>query len=394
MTQPNHLTTSIDRRDSRSIKWTMYAPDVLPLWVADMDFRACETVVNALHERIDHGVFGYQGNSPELRAVLVERLARRHNMTVTPEQILFLPGLVLALNLAVLSFTQPGDAVLTLTPVYPPFLNAPKHGRDLITVPLAVATDGSRLHYTIDFDALEAAVTPRTRLFLLCNPHNPVGRVFTRAELEQIADFCQRHDLIIVSDEIHCDLLLEPDAHHISIAALAPEVAQRTVTLLSPSKTFNIPGLGLGFAVFHNADLLTQLQMASYNLGAFVNTMGYAAALAAYTQADAWLASTLDYLRENRDFVSAYAAEHLPGFPITHPEGTYLAWLDCRTLEVDAPATFLLEQARVAVNEGATFGAGGEGFVRINFACPRETLTAALDQMRAAIVGFRTVSEG
>lgn len=390
MTQTDHLNAAVNRRDSRSLKWTLFDEDVLPLWVADMDFRACDSVLDAMRDRVEHGVFGYQSNSPELRAVLVERLAQRHHMTVTPEQILFLPGLVMGLNLAVLSYTQPGEAVLTLTPVYPPFLNAPKHGRTLQTVPLTPTRRDHHLHYEIDFDALEAAITPTTKLFLLCNPHNPVGRVFTRAELERIADICQRHDLIIISDEIHCDLLLDADAQHISIASLSPEIAQRTVTLLAPSKTFNIPGLGLGFAVSHNAELLTTMQQAMYNIGAFVNTMGYAAALAAYTQGQAWLDSTLAYLRENRDFLIDYVDQHFPGMPITIPEGTFLAWMDCRSLEVENPHKFFLEQARVALNDGATFGDGGDGFVRINFACSREILEQALESMRGAVEQAQT----
>lgn len=374
----------IDRRGTDSFKWRHYGRDVLPLWVADMDFRSPEPVVRALRERAEHGVFGYAAAPDELREVLVERLARLYGWQVAPEALVFLPGVVLGTNLAAHAVGGPGDGVLVQTPVYPPFLSiAENTGRTPQSMEL---TRGENGDYTIDYAAFDAAFTDRTRLFVLCNPHNPVGRVFRRDELERMAEICLRHDTVICSDEIHCDLLFR-GRQHLPIAALAPEIADRTITLMAPSKTFNVAGLVCSFAVVTNRELRKQFQGAHKGLGGMVNLMGYTAALAAYRDGQSWLDELLAYLEGNRDVLYEYANTRLPGVRMGTPEGTYLAWLDCRDAGLGGnPYEFFLKEACVALNDGATFGPGGAGFVRLNFGCPRAALLEALECMRAALV--------
>jgi cystathionine beta-lyase len=382
------LDRPIERRGTDSYKWKDYGSEVLPLWVADMDFAAPEPVIHALHERVSHGVFGYGRPAPELAELIAERMQRLYHWTVTPEQIVFLPGLVAGLNLAcrTIAIDHPSAGVLVQTPVYPPFLTAPEnHGLILQTAELAYTCQGQILRYEMDFDRFEAAITPATRLFILCNPHNPVGRCYTPAELTRLAEICTRHDLIICADEIHCDLLLDKVTHQ-PLAALSPEIADRCITLMAPSKTFNIAGLDCGFAIVGNPHLRRRVITAGRGIVPGVNVLGAAAALAAYKEGQAWLAEVLRYLVANRDFVVNYIPEYLPGLSITAPEATYLAWLDCRKAEIEGnPHQFFLKQALVALNDGLMFGPGGEGFVRVNFGCTRATLTAALERMRAAL---------
>lgn len=384
---PHDFDTFVERRSSGCVKWNYFDHDVLPMWVADMDFKAPDAVIEALKERAEHGIFGYHMDVPGLREVIVERLATRHNMTVEKEHLAFMPGLVMGLNFVSRLFGTPDEAVLTQTPVYPPFLSAPKNqNRPLQTAPLTMTRDGNRIRYELDMDALEAAVTPQTKLFILCNPHNPSGRVWTRAELEQIAEFSLRHDLIVVSDEIHCDLVY-PEYQHISIASLSPEIAARTVTLLAPSKTFNVPGLGASFAVVQNPDMLKTLRDWVFGNGAGVNIMGYTAMLAAYSEGQEWLDNVLPYLQVNRDVAIDYIGENMPDILTTSPEGTYLLWMDCRALnlpEGKSPQQYFLEKGRVALNDGSGFGAGGEGFVRLNFATTRDTVLEGLRRMKTA----------
>jgi cystathionine beta-lyase len=378
----------IERRGTESYKWNDYDPDVLPLWVADMDFASPEPVIRALQERVAHGVFGYGRPMRELYDVICERMHRLYQWNVTHDQLVFLPGLVTGLNVVSRAIGQPGDGVLVQTPVYPPFLKAPlNHGRMLDVAELAISREGRLLRYEIDYDGFEAAVTPRTRLFILCNPHNPIGRCYTREELTQMAEICLRHNLVICSDEIHCDLLLD-SAGHIPLATLSPEIADHCITLMAPSKTFNIAGLKCSVAIVSNPDLRRRLTFVAESMALRVNVLAYAAALAAYRDGAEWLAELRRYLMANRDFLVNYTLEHLPSLYTTIPEATYLAWFDCRKAGIgDNPFQFFLKQARVALNDGIHFGEGGEGFVRLNFGCTRATLTQALDRMRAALVG-------
>lgn len=375
----------IERRATDSAKWTYFPADVLPMWVADMDFAAPPPIIEALHRRIEHGVFGYGMESKALQQTLVDRMARLYDWTITLEDIVFLPGLVSGLNIVSRAIGERGDGVLINTPVYGPFLTAPVNQyRTLQSAPLNVTQTGGRLHYELNMAGLAQAVLPNTKLFLLCNPHNPVGRAYTHAELSELAAFCESHDLMICSDEIHCDLLLGA-TKHIPIGSLSPEIGQRTITLMAPSKTFNIPGLGASFAIVQNPALRKQLEAAMAGIVPHVNILGMVAAEAAYAECDAWLEELRAYLTANRDFAIAYIEEHLPGVQLTVPESTYLLWLDLRRFGAEKPAELLMQEAKLAVNEGAWFGEGGEGFVRLNFGCPRSTLEDGLQRLRAAV---------
>ena len=376
----------VDRRASDSAKWTYFDEDVLPMWVADMDFRSPQPIVDALRARVEEGVFGYSNDVPGLRDAICARLAARNQWSVAPDDLIYLPGLVCGLNVMTRAVGKPGDAVLANTPVYGPFLSAPTNqGRVLQMAEQHMAQRDGHLYYEIDFDALEAAVTPETELFILCNPHNPTGRAYTPAELEGIADFCLRHDLTLCSDEIHCELLLGNTKHY-SIAALVPEIADRTVTLIAPSKTFNVPGLGFSVAIASNPELRAKAEQAMAGIVPHVNVLAKHAALAAYTQCDDWLDALLGYLTANRDFAVNYIDTHLPALQTTNPEATYLLWINCREAPVgEKPQEFCLNDARLALNDGAWFGDGGEGFVRLNFGCPRSTLEEGLERLRRAM---------
>jgi cystathionine beta-lyase len=377
----------IDRRHTESVKWNRYDEDVLPMWVADMDFRSPEPVIRALHERVEHGVFGYGSEPPELREVIVERLQRLYGWGVSPEELLFFPGVVTAFNLVCHAFGSHGDGVLLQTPVYSPMLYAPGDaGMTNDEMELTRCTDG---RYEVDFDLFERTITDRTSIFILCNPHNPVGRVFRREELAQMAEICLRHNILICSDEIHCDLVFRGH-HHLPIATLAPEVSDRTITLMAPSKTFNVPGLKCSLAIVQNPELRRTLKDTHTGLVHGMNVMGFTGALAAYRDGQPWLDEVLAYLEANLDLVVQYVEAHLPGVSMSRPEGTYLAWLNCHEAGIPGnPHEFFLKEARVAMNDGATFGRGGEGFVRLNFGCPRWRLTEALDRMRDALLALR-----
>ena len=373
-----------NRRRSDSLKWNQYDDDVLPMWVADMDFRSPDPVIRAMHERVDHGVFGYGWVPPDLGEVIVERLQRLYDWQVSPQELVFLPGAVTSFNLVCHAMGAPGDGVLMQTPIYFPMLWAPS-GAGLTNdeMELTRVPDGS---YAIEFGLFERAITDRTRIFMLCNPHNPIGRVFRREELEQMAEICLRHDILICSDEIHCDLVFQ-GSRHVPIATLAPEVADRTITLMAPSKTFNLPGLKCSVAIVQNAELRKKLQDTHMGLVHGVNVMGVAAAVAAYREGQPWLDELLRYLEANLDLLVEYVGAHLPGISMSRPEATYLAWLSCHEAGIPGkPDEFFLNEARVAFNDGAIFGRGGEGFVRLNFGCPRSVLVEALDRMKNALL--------
>ena len=378
----------IERRGTGSAKWELFEEDVLPLWVADMDFRVPDAVIAALHERIDHGIFGYPQVSQSLRDIICQRVESLYAWQIKADQIRFVPAIGFALSSIVRAFTEPGDRVLIQTPIYPPFLSAPAvFDRQIITSDLVEVRDGDEIRYEIDFDDFEMTIAAqKPKIFLLCNPHNPVGRVFTRDELERMADICLRHGVIICSDEIHCELV-HAGHQHIPTATLSPAIAGCTVTLMAPSKTFSLAGLTCGYAIVQDKDLYTQLEAGLKGVVPFVNIMGLTAAEAAYRDGQPWLDALLPYLTANRDYMVDYVQRHLPGVVTTRPEGTYLAWFNCREagLPDNDPYTFFLEKARVGLNNGRDFGESGKGFVRLNFACPRPTLTAALDRMCTAL---------
>jgi len=383
---PTNFDEVIDRRSSSSLKWRVYDPDVLPLWVADMDFPSPEPVHAALRRCIEYGIYGYSIDLPELKETICSRLAALQDWDVAPDDIVLLPGLVTGLNLVSRAYGEPGDGILVNTPVYPPFLTAPANqGKRLQCSRQSLRTDSDFLHYEIDFDSIEETINPYTRVFILCNPHNPTGRIYSRDELFRIARICENHDLVLCSDEIHSDLLLGSESH-LSIAAIDPAIARRCVTLLAPSKTFNLPGLGCSIAVITNPELRSRFKKAARGIVPDPNLLGMYAALAAYAECEDWRRELIEYLRENRRLVTDFVSQHLPEIRTTQPQATYLAWLDCNNISAgEDPAEFFLTKARVALNDGREFGPGGEGFVRLNFGCPRSTLREALERMDRAL---------
>jgi cysteine-S-conjugate beta-lyase len=380
---PYNFDEVIPRRDTDSIKWNEFDADVLPLWVADMDFAAPAAVIQALHARVEHGIFGYATFDCDLYAAIIERLDRRYGWQVKEDEILLFPGVMNAVYLTELAVTQPDQAVLVQTPVYPPIYKAPltaKRNRQIMQLTREV--DGT---YSIDYDAFEAAITPETRLFILCNPHNPVGRVFRRDELERMAEICLRHNLIICSDEIHCDLVY-PGHAHTPIAALSPEIAQNTLTMMAPSKTFNLAGLQCSFAVIQNPELRKQIRSARMGLTGGANLLGQLAARTAYQSGQEWFDKLLVYLQGNRNYLYESIQNSFPTLHMGQLDGTYLGWIDCRESGIPGnPTDFFLKEARLAFSDGPTFGPGGEGFIRFNFACSRLLITQALEQMHAAL---------
>lgn len=368
----------VDRTGTASFKWDTYPEGVLPLWVADMDFASPRAVVRALRARAQHGVFGYSLVPDSLVEVIAGHLERRYGWRIEPEWIAWLPSVVPGLNLACRAFAAAGETVMTITPAYPPFLQAPPSGRRrLLTV--AAALSGGR--WQLPLDAMEAALTPDTRVLLFCHPHNPLGRVWSREELAAVVAFCRRHDLVLCSDEIHCDLLLD-EHRHVPAALVEPGAAECVVTLMSPSKTFNLPGLNFAFAVVPDAGMRRRFLAPGRGLLPFPGAFAIAAAEAAYRGGGDWLAELLLYLRGNRDIVEHFVAEELPRVTMTHVEATYLAWLDVRRTGLADPAGACVA-AGVALSAGAAFG--GPGFLRLNFACPRSTLQEALRRLRRAL---------
>ncbi len=383
----------VDRRNSSSIKWKWYPEEVLPMWVADMDFKTPEPILNALQARVAHGVFGYEMPSKELRQTIVVWLAKYYDWNIQPEEIVFLPGLVNGLNLMHRIFGQIGDHALMLTPVYHPFLTAPpNNGMTADKIPLSridPKDPSGAIQYEIDFDALERAITPRTRVFIHCHPHNPIGKEFSVEENRKLAEFCLKHGLLLLSDEIHCDLMLG-GARHTPIAALSPDIAANTITLMAPSKTFNIPSLKASFAVIQNPQLRKQWMNHDHTLVADINALGLTAMHAAYAECGEWLSALQGYLTQNRDALLDFVAENLPGVTTTSPQATYLGWLNFNGTPIaQRPYDFFLQEAKVALNDGAIFGTGGEGFVRFNFGCPQAQTLVALERMADA---FKRVS--
>jgi cystathionine beta-lyase len=377
----------IDRNATSCEKWDKYrGRDIIPLWVADMDFRSPPAVLAALHERIDHGVFGYTHAPPGLVESVLEHLERDFCWRVEAKWLVWLPGLVCGLNVLCRSAGEQGDEVITFTPVYPPFMSAPiLSQRSLIKVPLQL-NEG---RWVVDLKSLELAITPRTKMLLLCSPHNPVGRVWTREELLQLAEVAERHNLIIGSDDIHAGLILDEGLRHLPIASLSPETARRTITLLAPSKTFNIPGLGCSFAVISDPELRRNFIKAAGRIVPHVNLLGFTATEAAYRHGEEWRQALLTYLRGNRDLVQKAVAE-IPGLSTTHVEATYLSWIDVRATGIENPGSFF-EEAGVGLSNGADFDA--PGFVRLNFGCSRSLLVTALQRMRKGITQIdRTIS--
>ena len=365
----------IDRRGTWSSKWDKYAgTDILPFWVADMDFAMPEFIREAVLRRLEHPIVGYTRTPATLAEAFRTWLLRHYDWPVPDDWLVWLPGVVTGFNLAARATAVPGGNVVIPTPVYYPFLDVPGNaGQTGLQVPLI--RDGQR--WVMDFDALEAAITPESRILLLSNPQNPTGRAYTEAELTALAELCLRHDLVLCSDEIHCRLLLDENARHVPVASLGDEIAARTISLYAATKTYNIPGLSCGVAVIPDPDLRRRFKRAQAGLMPSIGPLEFAASEAAFNDTGPWLPALLDYLRENHRLLQAVAGERM-----TPVEATYLAWLDVRDLELERPGAYF-EEHGLGLSDGAAFG--GKGFVRFNFACPRSTLEEGLERLEQAL---------
>lgn len=384
------FTEVVDRRGTACLKYDFaaergYPADVLPFWVADMDFKTPEPVRQALISSSEHGIFGYTDVTPAYRDVLAGWFQRRHNWQIDKESLVVTPGVVFAICTAVRAFTEPGDRVLICPPVYYPFSESIKsNGRKLVESPLVEKAG----HYEIDFADFEAQIeAQQVKMFILCSPHNPVGRVWQPEELQKVAAICQKHDVLVVADEIHQDFVREGNKHTV-FASLSPELAQRVITCTSPSKTFNLAGLQISNIFIENPDLRqrfrTEMTAAGYSQP---NALGLFAAQAAYREGDSWLQELLAYLEENLQRTRTFLKENLPQVKLIEPEGTYLLWLDCRALglsnrELDER---IIQQGKLWLDSGWIFGRSGAGFQRINMACPWSVLQEGLQRLAACL---------
>jgi cystathionine beta-lyase len=378
----------IDRTGSDSTKWTgtreaFGVEDVLPLWVADMDFQAPPAVVEALVARARHGVYGYPRRDESHNQAIVNWMRRRHGWEIQSEWIVHVPGVVTALDLAVHALTHPGDRIVVQPPVYFPFFSIVRNnGRQMVSNPLTLQIG----HYAMDLNDLEQHCDNRTKALILCSPHNPTGRVWSRPELLALGEVCVRKNLLILSDEIHSDLVLRGHKHT-PMAMLSNELAQQTLTFIAPSKTFNVPGLCAAAVIVPNDGVRATFKATVENFGLLGNVFGITALQVAYAHGEEWLDQVLDYIEGNMEFAMRYIAERIPGIRPVCAEGTYLLWLDCRGLGLNGPALrdFFLTRARVALNDGPQFGEGGEGFQRMNLGCPRSILREALERIESAV---------
>lgn len=378
----------VDRRNTHSIKWDCLkdnfgAADLLPLWVADMDFEVPEAVVEAVTMRAAHGVYGYTAIPDSVYQAICKWVEKRHGWQIKKSWIGFTTGVVTALNIAVHAFTKPGDKVLIQSPVYQPFFMAiENNGRQIVNSQLKLI-DGK---YQIDFADLEKQFDSRVKMMILCNPHNPVGRVWTKEELERLGELCLKHNVVILSDEIHSDFIYSGH-QHVPLASLSEELAQNTITCIAPSKTFNVAGLSTGCVVIPNSQLKAQFDIALENAAVKTNLFGIIALEAAYRFGEEWLDELLNYLEGNRQFLTRFIEERIPQINLIQPEGTFLAWLDCRELGIEPTEIqrFMVEKAKVGLNDGGWFGPGGEGFQRLNIGCPRSIVQEALERIELAV---------
>jgi len=381
--------TIIDRSGTSSSKWDrrkedVEEPDVLPMWVADMDFVSPPSVVEALRQRVEHGIYGYTERTDSYYEALTSWMKRRFGWDIQKEWIVYTPGVVVALNLIIQAFTQPGDKVIIQQPVYHPFSYAILNNRRrLVNNQLRI----EKGRYVMDFDQLKGSIDRSTKLLILCSPHNPVGRVWTKEELLQLAAICLENDIILVSDEIHGDLILDGNIHT-PTATLSAEIADITITCTAPTKTFNIAGLGVANTIISNADLYDRFHAVVSNTGLeMTNVFAKVASEAAYNHGEGWLSHLLIYLQRNYKFLISFLKTHIPRVNVFPLEGTYLAWLDFRELGLKDKELrrLLIHEARVWLDEGTKFGSGGEGFQRMNIGCPRKLLEEGLERIVSAI---------
>jgi len=379
----------IDRTQVDTVKYglrkTVFNNEsVIPLWVADMDFETPDFIIEAMRQRVDHAVFGYGFRSSDYNKTISRWISDHYNWKVRTTEISFSPGVVPGLVMSILAFTKPGDKVLVQPPVYFPFYTSISgNNRELVFSPLKNTDRG----YQMDFVDLEVKFKSGVKMFIMSNPHNPVGRVWTLEDLQQVLDLCAKYDVLILSDEIHADLTFEPNVH-IPIASISEEAAKRTLTFMAASKTFNIAGLSTAFVVIQQKELLNRYNKTMDAMHLFTgNVMGAVATKAAFDNGDAWRKQMLDYVKGNIEFVADYIAEYIPKLHFVKPQATYLLWLDFRDYKLNQKdmASLLVDKANVGLNDGMLFNPGGEGFMRMNVACPRSVLQQALEQIRDAL---------
>ncbi|MBP1969542.1 cystathionine beta-lyase [Virgibacillus natechei] len=378
-----------DRKNTRSVKWDMLKPvfqtdDVLPMWVADMDFKAPEAVNEALVNRAKHGIYGYTIIDDDVTNSIINWIRKRHNWDINKNWLSFSPGVVTSLHIAIQAFTEPSDKILIQTPVYTPFYKMiEQHDRELVKNTLVLEDN----YYTIDFTDFEEKLKQGVKAFILCSPHNPVGRVWKEDELQEMARLCLKYDVLILTDEIHADLIY-PGEQHIPIASLSEEIAEQTITCMSPSKTFNLAGLQASYIITSNKekrDLLNDhLSKQGHNM---LNTMGNTAMEAAYLHGEAWLDELRTVLKENQAYVSEMLENHTNELKVTQTEGTYLLWIDCSGLDMDNKTLnkFMIEKAKVGLNTGAEYGKEGDSFMRMNIACPKATVVEGVKRIIDAV---------
>lgn len=372
-----------ERRGTNCVKWDsdFVTEQVTPMWIADMDFEVAPAIQRRLRERVEHGVFGYQFLSEEYYTAIIDWMKRRHQLEVKKEWISYVPNVVLGLTLAIRTVSDPGDELIICTPVYGPFYRSIEDtGRVVVESPMK----NENGYYTIDFEDFERKITKKTKAMILCNPHNPVGRVWSREELEKIADICIRHNLYIISDDIHSELVTKEHPHTF-MCTISEEVREKCITFTSPSKAFNLASVHVANCFISNPELRERFQNISEKSHATENNAFAEAALrGAYEESADWLDELNAYIEENFDYIVNYIRKEIPQITVYKPEGTYLLWLDCRRLGLsdDKIHDFLLEECRLAVNDGTFFGKEGKGFVRMNAACPRKLIQDVLELLR------------
>ncbi len=385
----------IDRRTILNInKWKWFADDVIPLWVADMDFQTPSPILDALHQALEHGILGYELASPSLMELVSERLNRMYGWTAAPETIIAIPGVDAGLWAAAAMICKPGEAVLVQPPVFHHFIDFPGlYNMARQDAPLRRIDHGNTFHYELDRSVFEQAIHQggtRTAVFMLCNPHNPIGQVYSTDDLEWMSNLCAANGITVFSDDIHNELLLG-ETHYTPLAALSLETTERTISFVGTGKNFNMSGLGCAFAIIPDPELRTAYHKEIERLSLHVNSLGLAAARAAYSGAcDSWQTELCGYLTDNRNFLVNFITQEIPDLRTTVPEATYLAWIDCNQAVLSGrisglPNEFFLKKAKVALSDGATFGLGGKGFVRLNFACPRSILEESLKRIKHAL---------
>lgn len=379
----------IDRRGTECKKWDQYPEDVLPMWIADTDFRCPQPVIEAMHKRVEHGIFGYPTTPMDFNKAIVNWQIKRFGWQITPDMVEYTPAVIPAVIMALRAFSHPGDRVLLQMPAYPPFHSiVPNNGRHLTINQLYQNVDGE---YQIDWTDFESkAKHPRTKIFILCHPHNPVGKVFTREELERMSAICASNNVLVVSDEIHSDIVYAPNKH-IPFGSLNEQAANNCIVCVNPSKTFNIAGMRSGAVVIPNKTIHERFYSSVEDNKAYGRTVfGTLPIEVAYNECEYYADQLLEYLQANMDYLRTYLATNIPQIKMHKMEATYLMWLDCRALNMDQDTlnNFFLNTAKIAMNNGESFGSGGTGFMRMNIACTRATLTEALERIHKAVKGL------